>query len=109
MNRFALLRKERNLTQAKVAEALNISRQLYHFYETGQRDPNTDTLCRLADFYDVTVDYLLGRNISSQAQEHKVNDSLINLIADMDPKVAGQVQQFANFLLSQANDKAKYA
>ena len=109
MNRLALLRKEKNLTQSKVAEALNISRQLYHFYETGQRDPSTDTLCRLADFYDVSIDYLLGREITAQAKNHKVNNSLINQIANMDKETANEVQQFVDFLLSKVSSKSKYA
>jgi transcriptional regulator with XRE-family HTH domain len=60
--RLKELRKERNLRQEHVAVALDISMSAYCNYEQGKREPNTSVLCRMADFYDVTTDYLLGRS-----------------------------------------------
>lgn len=58
---FAQIRKSRSLSQKEVAEALFIAQNTYSCYENSTRDiPNT-TLIRLADFYDVSVDYILGR------------------------------------------------
>jgi len=54
------LREDRDLKQRQVAEFLNCSQQVYSNYELGQRDIPTDVLIRLADFYGVSVDYLLG-------------------------------------------------
>lgn len=55
------LRKSYGLTQEKLAEALDISRVNYTRYETDKVRPDYETLVRLADFYDVSTDYLLGR------------------------------------------------
>ena len=55
------LRKERKITQTDFATLLNVSRGAVGNWETGQRIPDTDTLSRIADFFHVTVDYLLGR------------------------------------------------
>lgn len=54
------LREDQDLKQRQMAEYLNCSQQVYSNYELGQRDIPTDVLIRLADFYKVSVDYLLG-------------------------------------------------
>ena len=55
------LREDRDLKQRQRAEVLNCSQQVYSNYELGQRDMPTDVLIRLADFYHVSIDYLLGQ------------------------------------------------
>lgn len=55
------LRKKTNYTQQAIACKLGINQNTYSNYEKGTRTPDNETLCRLADFYDVSVDYLLGR------------------------------------------------
>ncbi|HEY8435897.1 MAG TPA: XRE family transcriptional regulator [Haloplasmataceae bacterium] len=59
--RLVNLRKMHGYTQQKVAEALGISRGAYGNYETGKREPDTETLSALAELYGVSVDFLLGR------------------------------------------------
>ena len=54
------LREDRDLEQRQLADFLNCSQQVYSNYELGQRDIPTDVLIRLSDFYNVSVDYLLG-------------------------------------------------
>ena len=54
------LREDRDLKQRQLADYLNCSQQVYSNYELGQRDIPTDILIRLSEFYDVSVDYLLG-------------------------------------------------
>lgn len=61
MNRMKLLREQHNLSQADLAKLLNISRQSYNFYENEKRDPDTTMLIRIADIFDVSLDYLLDR------------------------------------------------
>ena len=60
MNRLKLLREERKLTQTEVAAFLGVGRNTLSRYETGERAPDTDTVARLAGYFDVTTDYLLG-------------------------------------------------
>lgn len=54
------LREDRDLKQRQLADFLCCSQQVYSNYELGQRDIPTDVLIRLANFYNVSVDYLLG-------------------------------------------------
>lgn len=55
------LRKAKGLSQEQAAKALNITLRAYQNYEYGQREPNIEMINKLADFYGVTTDYLLGR------------------------------------------------
>lgn len=61
MKRLRELREKRGLTLAQVAEALDLRTQYVSNYELGKRSPDFDTLSKFADFYHVSVDYLLGR------------------------------------------------
>ena len=55
------LRKSKNITQLDVATAIGVSPQVLSRYERGEREPDYKTLCKLADFFEVSVDELLGR------------------------------------------------
>ncbi len=54
------LREDHDLKQRELAALLNCSQQVYSNYELGQRDIPTDVLIRLAKFYQVSTDYILG-------------------------------------------------
>ena len=54
------LREDRDLKQKDMANLLNCSQQVYSNYELGQRDIPTDVLIKLALYYNVSVDYILG-------------------------------------------------
>jgi len=58
--RLVQLRKQKNLSQYKLAEILGFSRGLLANYEQGRREPDYNTLLIFAAFYNVSVDYLLG-------------------------------------------------
>lgn len=60
-HRIKDLRKDSDLTQKEISVQLNISQRAYSHYENGTRDIPTDILIRLADFYSVSIDYLLER------------------------------------------------
>ncbi|PIJ95604.1 helix-turn-helix domain-containing protein [Lysinibacillus sphaericus] len=59
--RLKQLRKSRNKTQQEVADYIGITRPAYTAYEQGVRNPDYETLLKVADYYSVTTDYLLGR------------------------------------------------
>lgn len=59
--RLTDLRQSKGLTQNELAELVNVSRSALSLYELGKREPDYETLVRLADFFDVSVDYLLGK------------------------------------------------
>ncbi|HHV73076.1 MAG TPA: helix-turn-helix domain-containing protein [Thermoanaerobacterium sp.] len=80
--RLSQLRKEKGLTQEELAKALNMTRSSLSLYEIGKRDPDTDTLKKIADFFNVSTDYLLGQtDIRNQA------DEITDAVSD-DPELA---------------------
>lgn len=55
-------RKSYKLTQVQAAKAAGVTEAMYQFYEYGKSDPKVSVLIALADFYDVSLDYLVGRS-----------------------------------------------
>ena len=76
MERLRELRKEKRLTQTQVGNYLGITVSAYGNYELGQREPSIDMLLKLADYFGVTVDYLLGRDTLSEEDEDMLNTYL---------------------------------
>ena len=62
-------RKELKLTQTSVAEKLGILQQTYYKYENDKATPSADFVIKLADAYNVSADYLLGRSDNPHPQE----------------------------------------
>lgn len=60
-SRIRDLRENRDLKQQDLADYLNCSQVCYSRYENGQRDIPLETISKIADFYNVSVDYLLNR------------------------------------------------
>ncbi len=64
-------RKQLGLRQGDISTLLNISRQAYSNYETGNRSPDLETLVKLCDFYHVSLDEMVSGNLCSQIGETK--------------------------------------
>ncbi len=107
-NRIKELRCEQNLTQAELGKIINVSQRSVGFYESGDRDPDTDTLKKLADLFNCSIDYLLGqskiRNLDEASKvltEHKI--TLANIINDKE----GQKLELVRNLKSLSSDSQK--
>ena len=59
--RMKILRRQKNITMVDVAKALEISKQSIHHWEIQKSLPTADKLAELADYFDVSLDYLVGR------------------------------------------------
>ena len=55
------LREDADITQSEISKYLNISQVAYSYYELGKRNIPLELLCKLADYYNTSVDYLLYR------------------------------------------------
>lgn len=60
--RLVLLRKSHNLTQKQLASDMQLSELAIQHYESQRRKPAFDVLISLADYFDVSLDYLVGRS-----------------------------------------------
>jgi transcriptional regulator with XRE-family HTH domain len=74
MNRIKELRTERGITQADLAKILKISDRAVGHYENGDREPDYSTLLKIADYFDVSIDYLLGVSDIKKPNESKNTD-----------------------------------
>ncbi|WP_435246702.1 helix-turn-helix domain-containing protein [Streptomyces sp. NRRL F-5630] len=102
--RITSLRKQSGLTQEELAKKLNVSRSALSQYELGTRDPNYELLIKIANFFEVTTDYLLtGKELNSSMNPHKgdlmdqalkVLDSPETFIAASDGKITPEMQEY---------------
>ena len=108
MNNLRSVRKSdpRKLTQQDLADWLGIERSTYGKYETGHSEPTFDTLCRLADFFNVSVEYLMGRTnikktpISKETDVSEVWAEAQQLLENAPPDRAKEAMKILRVLLS---------
>lgn len=90
------LRRERGLSQRRVASDLNISQALLSHYENGTREPGLPFLCRACQYYGVTSDYMLGlAERSDNARERRELSALaerLRALADEAEKAVGSAE-----------------
>lgn len=77
-NVFKHLRIASGLTQAEMAEKLGVSKSTISMYENGNREPDFETLEAIADFFNVDIDYLLGRTNKTTVLPETVGNYYIN-------------------------------
>ncbi|MCI8501933.1 MAG: helix-turn-helix transcriptional regulator [Oscillospiraceae bacterium] len=78
MNRIKMLRMQRGLTQAELAQVLEVSASAIGMYEQGRREPDIKLLLRLSRFFRVPVDYIIGNSngLNRQAEVEKFLDQV---------------------------------
>ena len=82
-NRIRDLREDRDLRQVDVASATGIDQKTLSNYETGKTNPDSDSIIRLAEFFQVTTDYLLGYSGSNL----KSNQNILAVLEDMEHRI----------------------
>ena len=83
------LREDRDLKQSDIAKILNISQVSYGRYELGLSEPTIASLIKLADFYNVSLDYLVGRTKTKDNYvliEEDLFEKLISLMKEIEHK-----------------------
>lgn len=113
------LRLDSEKTQAELALFLGTSRQVYANYENGINEPSLDTLARLADFFECTIDYLIGRsddfgNITVQGTAPQVNSEEMELVrifrklpADLQRRAAAYMRNLGELIDEEASAKQR--
>ena len=75
MNRLKELRQKRGLLQSDIAKIIEKSDRAVGQYERGERDPSSETWIKLANFFNVSLDYLLGKS-NSEFNSNKIDNFL---------------------------------
>lgn len=105
--RIKSLRIAKNLLQTDLAEQLNLSQQTISLYESDKRQPDYQTLQNIADFFNVSVDYLLGRTniqnheglpIMESSEEYYVDNEIIKEINNLSPESQEDLEAYIKLL-----------
>ena len=72
MERLKELRKSKQLTMKDLGQIINVAESTISLYENGKREPDYQTLSKMADFFEVSIDYLLGRDTEIFSMPKKV-------------------------------------
>lgn len=79
LNRIRDLREDKDLTQSDVAKATGIDQKTLSNYETGKTNPDSYVIIRLAEFFDVSADYLLGRESEDSKKINNIKKRLLDI------------------------------
>ena len=100
--RLRYLRLKKNLTQEDVGNAVGITQFTYSNYENNKTEPDLETLKKLADFFEVSLDYLCERqynnNIGYIPDDKK---ELVSEILELDDSLTNEVYQYVKYRKSQ--------
>ena len=83
MNRIRDLREDMDLRQIDVSKATGIDQKTLSNYETGKTNPDSDAIIRLADFFDVSTDYLLGHSVKNKPSAETLMKRISKIQADL--------------------------
>ena len=92
--RIARLRKRHSLTQPELAKIMNVSQSTMTSWENDRRSVSNDDLIKLADFFEVTTDYLLGREVDD-------NLTVAAHMDDLTPEQKAEIKEFIEFKKAQ--------
>lgn len=122
MSKFAImlksLREEFGLNQTELAKKLGMTRSRYANYELGIREPDLDTLELISDFFNVDVDYILGKTSKTTKytkahDEIQLDDENIKTIAahlegvDLDEEEMSKLTSYIDFLVQEVKKNKK--
>lgn len=99
-NRLKDLREEMNLTREELAYKLNISYSAVSKYETNVRFPDKETLYKLADYFNVSVDYLLGRSDIRKIETKAYHSNDLSGLPD---EAIKQIDDYIDFIKQKYN------
>lgn len=106
--RLKELRKQRKLKQIDVADVLNCSQGVYSRYESGEREPPFDIIKKMADYYGVTVDYLMGADtveVPTPPPTPKKPDTIAEYLSQLNPENRAFIEEMARKLLASQEKK----
>lgn len=116
--RLIYLRKEYGLTQQELADRLGLAQSAIGMYETGKREPDHDTTAKIAKYFGVTTDYMLGISEKQITQEERdrsfatlkeIRDKIaLGLVSDIPDERIDRIVEYLDFQIkAQEEERAK--
>lgn len=97
-DRIKELRKRKKLTQMEFAKQFNVATGTIGMWETGKREPSSNTLIKIAEFFNVSVDYLLGKEEKTPTIDEQMNDIEFALYGEVKDLTDEQKQEILDFV-----------
>ncbi|MFK4415894.1 transcriptional regulator [Bacillus cereus] len=96
------LRKQKGITQKELAQSLQLSESTIGMYERNERQPDYNTLIRIADYFNVSTDFLLGRGSNvKEERNNKELDQWLNDIKLAPSQKREELKRFWNFIMQE--------
>lgn len=95
---LAKIRKEFAKTQKDMAEILNISKPTYNHYESGRYEPSLETMVKLADYFNCSVDYLLGHQAKNVLYLDSYTPTKIEIIEELKDLTDDEAYQLLGYI-----------
>ncbi|SCV19936.1 Transcriptional regulator, XRE [Bacillus cereus] len=96
------LRKQKGITQKELAQSLQLSESTIGMYERNERQPDYNTLIRIADYFTVSTDFLLGRDFNvKEDRNNKELDQWLNDIKLAPSQKREELKRFWNFIMQE--------
>lgn len=114
LNRFKELRLEKKLSQRDLGKILFVCQQSIHNYENGKFMPSKDVLQRMADYYQVSTDYLMGlvdiKTPVNKMQSYVLNETetkLVDAFRKLPSNVQMEISDIVSFMVSSSEQSNK--
>lgn len=105
-DRLRSLREEKKLTQEELGKAINVTKVSISGYENSNRNPDIETLHQIADYFEVSSDYLMGRS-DVKNPEKKPDGRFFYDLDHASDEDLDKLEEFFKFLQSQKENKDK--
>ena len=96
MNRMKLLREEKGISMKEAAFKLGIPYTTYVNYEKGAREPNSEMLIEIANFYNTSIDYLLGKT------DTRIDERVLDIVNEIGPETLAKAGKIRDAIRLQA-------
>ena len=98
--KIVMLRQKHNVSQKKLAEFLGVGVPCLSLWENGQRKIGLEYLTKIGEFFNVSIDYLLGVSPIERQDLTEEEKQLVELIKDLDDKQTEELSNYVDYLLS---------
>lgn len=107
MEKLKELREAKKVTQSQLGEYIGAKKSAISLWESGKRQPDQETLVRLASYFDVSVDYLLGLDSAEQTEKAPANSFDAQIIKELEGADADLAEEVLNFIRFRKQNKAE--
>lgn len=110
LKRIKELLDKRGITQAQFGEIINVSDSTISLYKSGKRQPDFETLFHIADYFDVSIDYLLGRSdvptfVKQFEDDNELSKISSNRYSDLPEDAIKLLTEFEAFIIQKYRNK----